>query len=121
MYFYVQGASSALELVVNKLGKDTIAGYVSTPKGFFAGVLFVVLIPGNRTHAEIGRTASVDVDKSKQRRSGRELTSFDQLLFVRTVQKGSARLPTALEFRPCLVARIGFVGVDVLDIIRRLV
>lgn len=83
--------------------------------------LFVVLIPGNRTHAEIGRTASVDVDKSKQRRSGRELTSFDQLLFVRTVQKGSARLPTALEFRPCLVARIGFVGVDVLDIIRRLV
>jgi chromosome segregation ATPase len=35
VYFYVQGASSALELVVNKLGKDTIAGYVSTPKGFF--------------------------------------------------------------------------------------
>jgi hypothetical protein len=38
VYFYVQGASSALELVVNKLGKDTIAGYVSTPKGFFSGV-----------------------------------------------------------------------------------
>ncbi len=38
MYFYVQGASSALELVVNKLGKDSIAGYVSAPKGFFAGV-----------------------------------------------------------------------------------
>jgi hypothetical protein len=38
VYFYVQGASSALELVVNKLGKDSIAGYVSTPKGFFAGV-----------------------------------------------------------------------------------
>ena len=35
VYFYVQGASSALELVVNKLGKDTIAGYISTPKGFF--------------------------------------------------------------------------------------
>lgn len=35
VYFYVQGASSALELVVNKLGKDSIAGYVSTPKGFF--------------------------------------------------------------------------------------
>jgi hypothetical protein len=35
VYFYVQGASSALELVVNKLGKDTIAGYMSTPKGFF--------------------------------------------------------------------------------------
>jgi hypothetical protein len=35
VYFYVQGASSALELVVNKLGKDTVSGYVSTPKGFF--------------------------------------------------------------------------------------
>lgn len=38
VYFYVQGASNALELVVNKLGKDNIAGYVSTPKGFFGGV-----------------------------------------------------------------------------------
>jgi hypothetical protein len=35
--FYMQGAPSALELVVNKLGKDNIAGYISTPKGFFAG------------------------------------------------------------------------------------
>jgi len=35
VYFYVQGASSALELVVNKLGKDTVAGYISAPKGFF--------------------------------------------------------------------------------------
>ena len=35
IYFYVQGASSALELVVNKLGKDSISGYISTPKGFF--------------------------------------------------------------------------------------
>jgi hypothetical protein len=35
LYFYVQGASSALELVVNKLGKDTVSGYISTPKGFF--------------------------------------------------------------------------------------
>jgi len=35
VYFYVQGAPSALELVVNKLGKDSVAGYVSTPKGFF--------------------------------------------------------------------------------------
>jgi len=35
LYFYVQGASSALEMVVNKLGKDSIAGYISTPKGFF--------------------------------------------------------------------------------------
>ncbi len=38
VYFYVQGASSALELVVNKLGTDNISGYISTPKGFFAGV-----------------------------------------------------------------------------------
>jgi hypothetical protein len=37
VYFYVQGASSALELVVNKLGKDSVAGYMSTPKGFFGG------------------------------------------------------------------------------------
>jgi hypothetical protein len=35
LYFYVQGAPSALELVVNKLGKDTVSGYVSSPKGFF--------------------------------------------------------------------------------------
>jgi len=35
VYFYVQGASSALELVVNKLGKDSVAGYMSAPKGFF--------------------------------------------------------------------------------------
>ena len=38
LYFYVQGAPSALELVVNKLGKDTIAGYVSAPKGFFPNI-----------------------------------------------------------------------------------
>ena len=38
VYFYVQGAPSALELVVNKLGKDTIAGYVSAPKGFFPNI-----------------------------------------------------------------------------------
>jgi len=35
LFFYVQGAPSALELVVNKLGKDSISGYLSTPKGFF--------------------------------------------------------------------------------------
>ncbi|HZP01191.1 MAG TPA: hypothetical protein VFD30_12935 [Terriglobia bacterium] len=34
VYFYVQGAPSALELVVNKLSKDSIAGYLSAPKGF---------------------------------------------------------------------------------------
>jgi len=33
--FYMQGASSACELVVNKLNKNTISGYLSTPKGFF--------------------------------------------------------------------------------------
>ncbi len=33
--FYVSGASSALELVVNKVGKDSLSGYVSAPKGFF--------------------------------------------------------------------------------------
>ena len=35
LFFYVQGATSALELVVNKLGKDSVSGYLSTPKGFF--------------------------------------------------------------------------------------
>lgn len=38
VYFYVQGAPSALELVVNKLGKDTVTGYVSAPKGFFPNI-----------------------------------------------------------------------------------
>ncbi len=38
LYFYVQGAPSALELVVNKLGKDTASGYMTTPKGFFPNV-----------------------------------------------------------------------------------
>lgn len=33
--FYMQGAPSTLELVVNKLSKDTASGYVSAPKGFF--------------------------------------------------------------------------------------
>jgi hypothetical protein len=35
LFFYVSGASSALELVVNKMGKESLAGYVSAPKGFF--------------------------------------------------------------------------------------
>ena len=38
VHFYVTGASSPVELVVNKLGKGTIAGYVSTPRGLYAGV-----------------------------------------------------------------------------------
>jgi len=35
VFFYTQGATSALELVVNKIGKDSITGYLSTPKGLF--------------------------------------------------------------------------------------
>jgi hypothetical protein len=35
VYFYVQGAPTALELVVNKLDKDRVSGYISAPKGFF--------------------------------------------------------------------------------------
>ena len=35
VFFYMQGAPSTLELVVNKLNKDTASGYVSAPKGFF--------------------------------------------------------------------------------------
>ena len=38
VYFYVQGASSALELVVNKVNKNAISGYLSTPKGFFPAI-----------------------------------------------------------------------------------
>lgn len=34
VFFYMEGAPSALELVVNKLGKNVISGYVSAPKGF---------------------------------------------------------------------------------------
>jgi len=40
--FYVQGASSALELVVNKLDKNSVSGYVSTPKGFFPNTASVL-------------------------------------------------------------------------------
>lgn len=36
LLFYVQGAPSSLEMVVNKMGKDSISGYISAPKGFFA-------------------------------------------------------------------------------------
>ena len=42
VYFYMRGASSALELVANKLDKDTIAGYISTPKGFFPNTASVL-------------------------------------------------------------------------------
>lgn len=36
LFFYVQGASSALELVVNRVGRNSVAGYLSAPKGFFS-------------------------------------------------------------------------------------
>ena len=42
LLFYVQGAPSSLEMVVNKLGKDSISGYISAPKGFFAGATNVL-------------------------------------------------------------------------------
>ncbi len=42
LYFYMQGASSALEMVINKLGKDSITGYVSAPKGFIANAPNVI-------------------------------------------------------------------------------
>ena len=35
VFFYVQGAPTALELVVNSLDKNSISGYISAPKGFF--------------------------------------------------------------------------------------
>lgn len=35
VYFLIQGASSAVELVVNKLGKNSVGGYLSAPKGLF--------------------------------------------------------------------------------------
>jgi predicted nucleic acid-binding Zn-ribbon protein len=35
VYFLVRGATTPLELVVNRLSKNSIAGYLSTPKGFF--------------------------------------------------------------------------------------
>jgi hypothetical protein len=36
--FYASGASSPVELVVNQLGKNRISGYVSTPRGLYAGM-----------------------------------------------------------------------------------
>ncbi len=38
VYFLVQGASSPVEMVVNRLGKNQIAGYLSAPKGYFSNV-----------------------------------------------------------------------------------
>ncbi|HEV2178638.1 MAG TPA: hypothetical protein VGW33_15735 [Terriglobia bacterium] len=35
--FYVEGAPSALELVVNKIGRRNVSGYLSAPKGFVSG------------------------------------------------------------------------------------
>jgi uncharacterized protein (DUF305 family) len=42
VFFYVQGASSALEMVVNKVGKDSVSGYLSTPKGLYSNVANVL-------------------------------------------------------------------------------
>lgn len=42
VFFYMQGAPSALELVVNKVGKNTISGYVSAPKGFITNASSVL-------------------------------------------------------------------------------
>jgi hypothetical protein len=42
VFFYMQGAPSALELVVNNLGKNAISGYISAPKGFIAGAANVL-------------------------------------------------------------------------------
>lgn len=36
--FYVGGASSPVELVVNQLSKNKVSGYISTPRGLYAGV-----------------------------------------------------------------------------------
>jgi hypothetical protein len=38
VFFYVGGAASPVELVVNQLAKDKISGYVSTPRGLYAGM-----------------------------------------------------------------------------------
>lgn len=38
LYIIVNGAPSAIELVVNKLSKNSISGYMSAPKGFFANI-----------------------------------------------------------------------------------
>lgn len=42
VFFYMEGAPSALELVVNQLGKNVIAGYVSAPKGFITNATNVL-------------------------------------------------------------------------------
>jgi hypothetical protein len=34
VFFYMQGAPNALELVVNRVAKNAVAGYISAPKGF---------------------------------------------------------------------------------------
>lgn len=36
--FYVSGGASPVELVVNQLSKNSVSGYVSTPRGLYAGV-----------------------------------------------------------------------------------
>ena len=36
--FYVAGAPSPIELVINQLGKNAVSGYLSAPKGLYAGI-----------------------------------------------------------------------------------
>lgn len=36
--FYVSGGSSPVEMVVNQLSKNSVSGYVSTPRGLYAGI-----------------------------------------------------------------------------------
>jgi hypothetical protein len=42
VFFYMQGAPSALELVVNRVAKNAISGYISAPKGFISGAASVL-------------------------------------------------------------------------------
>ena len=42
VFFYVSGGTSALELVVNKVGKNSVSGYVSAPKGLYPNVANVL-------------------------------------------------------------------------------
>jgi hypothetical protein len=57
VFFYPQGAPSALELVVNKVEKDSISGYISTPKGFFSNTPNVTPRPPGQ--GEGGETSGV--------------------------------------------------------------
>lgn len=38
VFFYVSGAVAPLELVVNKVTRDSVSGYLSTPKGLYPNI-----------------------------------------------------------------------------------